>query len=310
MKILTTNKLTKKYDALNVVDEVSMTINKGDIYGLIGRNGAGKTTLLRMICGVTKPTSGSISIYDDELEIPQVEALKRIGSLLDYPSYDGDLTAYQNMKYMSQTIGYNNDDKLKKLLICVGLDPESKKPAKKFSLGMKQRLAIAMALIASPKILILDEPVNGMDPTGIFEIRELLMDLNRKCGVTILISSHLLAELTKMATCYGIMSNGKLVREIRGEELNEMSRPFIKVVVDDIKKAVPILAQTFTNGNDFQILPGNTIHIFKEDETISHIEDTFTMGGVKVTELAKCDGNLEEQLISMLGGPKSHDEIF
>ena len=310
MKILTTNKLTKKYDALNVVDEVSMTINKGDIYGLIGRNGAGKTTLLRMICGVTKPTSGSISIYDDELEIPQVEALKRIGSLLDYPSYDGDLTAYQNMKYMSQTIGYNNDDKLKKLLICVGLDPESKKPAKKFSLGMKQRLAIAMALIASPKILILDEPVNGMDPTGIFEIRELLLDLNQKCGVTIIISSHLLAELSKMATCYGVMANGRLIKEIRGEELQGMSRPFIKVVVSNIKKAVPIIAQTYPNGSHFDILPNNTIHIYKEDETISNIENILLEGGVSIKEVSKCEDNLEEQLIQMLGGVKEHEDIF
>ncbi len=310
MKAITTNKLTKVYKDAKVVDEVSLTLNKGDIYGLIGRNGAGKTTLLRMITGVAKPTSGSLSIYDDELELPQDEALKRIGSLIDFPSYDPSFTAYENMKFTATSIGIKDDERLKKLLVCVGLDPEDNKKAKNFSLGMKQRLAIAMALIGNPKILILDEPVNGMDPTGIYEIRELLMDLNRKCDVTILISSHLLAELTKMATCYGIMSNGKLVREIRGEELNEMSRPFIRVVVDDIKKAVPILAQTFVNGNDFQILPGNTIHIFKEDETISHIEDTFNMGGVKVTEVAKCDGNLEEQLISMLGGPKSHDEIF
>lgn len=310
MKILTTNKLTKKYDALNVVDEVSMTVQKGDIYGLIGRNGAGKTTLLRMICGVTKPSSGSISIYDDELEIPQEEALKRIGSLLDYPSYDGELSAFQNMKFMATSIGYKNDEKLKKLLQCVGLDPEDKKPARKFSLGMKQRLAIAISLIASPKILILDEPVNGMDPTGIFEIRELLLDLNTKCGVTIIISSHLLAELSKMATCYGVMANGRLIREIRGEELQGMSRPFINVVVNDIKKAVPIIAQNYPNGSHFDILPNNTIHIYKEDETISNVENMLLTGGIVVSEISRCDGDLEEQLINMLGGVKEHEDIF
>ena len=310
MKAITSNNLTKIYNNVSVVNGVSITVNKGDIYGLIGKNGAGKTTFLRMLTGVSKPTSGSFTFYDDGMDLNHNEALRRVGSLIDFPSYNPSLSAFKNMKYVSLALGINNDERLKKLLVCVGLDPNSKKVAKDFSLGMKQRLAIAMALIGNPKILILDEPVNGMDPTGIFEIRELLLDLNKRCGVTILISSHLLAELSKIATCYGILSNGKLIKEIRGEELKEMSRPFIKIVVDDIKKAVPIIAQTFLNNYDYQILPENTIHIFKEDETISHLESIFTTGGVKITEVSKCEGNLEEQLLSMLGGVKTQNEFF
>lgn len=246
MNVFETSHLTKKYGKNKVVlDDVNLTVREGDIYGLVGRNGAGKTTLIRILSGLATQTSGEVKINGATTADALAYERRKIGSIIDSPALSTHLTAIENMKSMGYAIGVTNEEKLKDILHKVGLDPNNPTKVKNYSLGMKQRLAIAIALIGDPSILILDEPVNGLDPTGIFEVRELLQRLNRD-GVTILISSHLLAELQKLATCYGIIEGGKLVKELRQSDLEELCRPYIKVVVDDLKIALTVVVETIT----------------------------------------------------------------
>ena len=245
MNVFETSHLTKKYGKNKVVlDDVNLTVREGDIYGLVGRNGAGKTTLIRILSGLATQTSGEVKINGATTADALAYERRKIGSIIDSPALSTHLTAIENMKSMGYAIGVTNEEKLKDILHKVGLDPNNPTKVKNYSLGMKQRLAIAIALIGDPSILILDEPVNGLDPTGIFEVRELLQRLNRD-GVTILISSHLLAELQKLATCYGIIEGGKLVKELRQSDLEELCRPYIKVVVDDLKIALNVVVENY-----------------------------------------------------------------
>lgn len=207
------------------------------------------------------------------------------------------------MKSMGYAIGVTNEEKLKDILHKVGLDPNNPTKVKNYSLGMKQRLAIAIALIGDPSILILDEPVNGLDPTGIFEVRELLQRLNRD-GVTILISSHLLAELQKLATCYGIIEGGKLVKELRQSDLEELCRPYIKVVVDDLKIALNVVVENY-HAHDFEILPYNTLALYDLSKDVPTVAKMFSDANVSVLGISECQGDLESTFISLMGGIKN-----
>lgn len=304
MNVFETSHLTKKYGKNKVVlDDVNLTVREGDIYGLVGRNGAGKTTLIRILSGLATQTSGEVKINGATTADALAYERRKIGSIIDSPALSTHLTAIENMKSMGYAIGVTNEEKLKDILHKVGLDPNNPTKVKNYSLGMKQRLAIAIALIGDPSILILDEPVNGLDPTGIFEVRELLQRLNRD-GVTILISSHLLAELQKLATCYGIIEGGKLVKELRQSDLEELCRPYIKVVVDDLKIALNVVVENY-HAHDFKILPYNTLALYDLSKDVPTVAKMFSDANVSVLSISECQGDLESTFISLMGGIKN-----
>lgn len=289
------------------MNDVSFTVKAGDIYGLVGRNGAGKTTLIRLILGLCEPASGTISLNGAMSREGLAFERKKIGAIVDKPSFEPHLSALQNLKAAALAQGIRNDEKLKAILNVVGLNPNDRLPAKNFSLGMKQRLAIGIALLNEPRVLILDEPVNGLDPTGIFEVRELLYHLNKEKGVTILISSHLLAELGKLATCYGIMDKGKLVKELRGSDLDQLSRPFIKLIVGDLKRALNVIVENFS-AHDFEILPYNTIAIYDLEKGVAGVAAMMSEANVPVLQISQCEGDLEATFITMMGGLSHENE--
>ncbi len=301
MVVFETKNLVKTYKNKNVVDNVNIKINNGEIYGLIGKNGAGKTTLIRMLLGLTDPNSGSISICGTESKSGLEVERHKIGAIVEQPAFIPHLSALDNLTVIAKSVQKADKEKLKQLLQFVGLNADDKKRAKDFSLGMKQRLSLAMALVCEPSILILDEPQNGLDPTGIFEVRELLQRLNQEKGVTILISSHLLGELSKLATCYGIMDNGKIIREMRGSDLQELCRPFIKIVVDDLKRAIPIILDNYS-AQDFEILPFNTIALYNLKFDVAEVATLMRDNGVIVKNMALTEGDLESTFITMIGG--------
>ncbi|WP_243425779.1 MULTISPECIES: ABC transporter ATP-binding protein [Faecalicatena] len=214
--ILKTNHLTKRYGHRAVVENLSMTIHQGDIYGFIGKNGAGKTTLIRMVTGLAAPSDGSIQLFGSG---SLLEGRRRIGTVIEAPAFYPGMTARENIIAFSRLQGLRDFSHVEELLELVGLDHTGKKKCRNFSLGMKQRLAIAIALIGDPKLLILDEPTNGLDPEGMKEVRDLILKLNQERGITVLVSSHILGELSKFATRYGIIHHGKLIEEFTEEDL-------------------------------------------------------------------------------------------
>ncbi len=296
-----TTHLSKSFGSHKVLDDVNICVREGDIYGLVGRNGAGKTTLIKILLGLANPTEGQISINGATTKDALCYERKKIGSIIDSPSLILHMTALDNMKAVSLSMGVFDLEKSRELLHKVGLDPDNPTKVKNYSLGMKQRLAIAIALIDDPKVLVLDEPVNGLDPTGIFEVRELLQRLNREDNVTILISSHLLAELGKLATCYGVIEKGKLVKEMRESDLEMLCRPYIKVVVGDLKVALNVVVENF-HAEDFEILPYNTLAIYDLSKSIPEVAGLFSNANCPIMSITQCEGDLESTFISMMGG--------
>ncbi|MNW26197.1 Daunorubicin/doxorubicin resistance ATP-binding protein DrrA [compost metagenome] len=224
--IVSTRKLTKQYGRVNVVDQLNLEIREGEIYGFLGPNGAGKSTTLKMLLGLTRPTAGEVHIFGQDLARQRQSILRRIGSLIESPSYYSHLTGLENMKVVQQ-LRNGSDQEVKDALQLVRLDSQQDKKVGHYSLGMKQRLAIAMALVGSPRLLILDEPTNGLDPAGLQEMRELIQILASRYGITILISSHLLSEIEQLATSVGIIHHGSLIFQGSVAALQERSRPDI-----------------------------------------------------------------------------------
>lgn len=293
--ILETYNLTKRFGEKIAVNNVSMNIKLGDIYGFIGKNGAGKTSTMKLILGLSFPDSGQIKLFNGE---PLDQARKKIGSLIEAPGLYKNCTAYENMKRFAILYGGTNAD-IKDLLNTVGLGKTGNKRVGNFSLGMRQRLGIAIALLGNPDLLVLDEPINGLDPEGIKEIREIILTLNREKGVTFLISSHLLDELAKIVTRYGIINNGSLVEQITADELNERCQSGLKVVVDDPKRADAILRQ---NIPDVKIKPcDNTLMLFSHYEDAGKINTLLVKNNICVSELAVQHGGFEEYFIERIG---------
>lgn len=291
--VIQTISLTKKYGTKIAVDKISLNVRKGDIYGLIGKNGAGKTTLMKLLLGLIYEDDGQINLFNStSLEKERV----KIGSLIEAPAFYKNETAFENLKRFSLLSPTSNEE-IHNLLKLVGLDNTGKKKVGAFSLGMKQRLGIALALLGKPELLILDEPINGLDPSGIKEIRDIILDLNSK-GVTFLISSHLLDELGKIATNYGIVSNGKLVEEITSEELNQKCRTSLKITVDDPLKAVSIITK---NHPEIQLEHlDNIIRIFSIIEDTSIIVEMLVKQGVRVYEIRNENQNIEDFFIERM----------
>lgn len=293
--IIETNGLTKKFGSKVAVNKVDMHIKKGDIYGFIGANGAGKTTLMKMLLGLTRVTQGEIKLFGStNLDVMR----KRIGSLIEAPGLYKNCTAMENMKRIS-ILTNSKVGEIKELLEFVGLADVGKKKVGKFSLGMKQRLGIAIALLGNPEVLILDEPINGLDPEGIKEIRDTILKLNKERGVTFLISSHLLDELSKITTRYGIINNGILVDEIETNELEMKSRHSLTFKVSDIIKACDILKENNYLTN-YDIKDDNIIMYDHLDEA-ALINKLLVTNDILVSEIKSNTTNLEDYFIERMG---------
>lgn len=297
--ILSTNNLTKRYGKQNALDNVSIHIKKGDIYGLIGKNGAGKTTLLRIISGLASAASGEYSIFGKNPQ--EMKGLQsRIGILVENPGIYPDMTAYQNVRTKCLELGIRDKNVPNELLKLVNLSYTGKKPAGKFSLGMRQRLGMAMALAGNPDIVILDEPINGLDPEGIIEVREMITKLNHELGITFIISSHILEELAKTATVFGIINNGVMVEEITTEKLSEKCESRIELMTDDAAKACTILeGMGFTN---YKVLENGFINIYEQLERTGDITMELALKGIKTTHISIANKSLEEYYVELVGG--------
>lgn len=300
--ILETKNLEKKYKKFKAISNLNMHIPKGAIYGLIGKNGAGKTTLIRLICGLQKPTAGTYSIYGISNEDKKIiDARKRIGAIIETPSLCLDMTAEDNLKEQYKVIGLPNYDDLSTLLKLVRLDETGKKTAKHFSLGMKQRLGLAIALVGNPDFLILDEPINGLDPEGIIELRELILKLNKERGITFLISSHYLDELSKIATCYGFINNCKIVKEISSEELEQDFRKRIQLNVSNVKECVKYLEEI---NMPYKVISNETIDIY-EKINVSELVIALSKRDCTVNEFSEKGESLENYYLNLIGGAEN-----
>ena len=297
MNVLQTDGLTKVYSDTKVVDGVSLTVNQGDIYGFVGKNGAGKTTFIRMILGLTGITDGSFRLFDGE---NISSAKKRVGSLIESPAIFRNMTAKQNLDIYCTMLGTDKKT-IPDILKTVGLSDTGRKKSGDFSLGMKQRLGIAIALIGNPDFLILDEPINGLDPTGIVDIRELLLDLKNQ-SKTIFISSHILGELEKIATCYGIISSGKLVEEITSQELAEKCGSRTVITVSDTAKSVEIIAKILNTGSENIECDKNNIFVKSKIDNIGELTNALFNAGVTVSGISNDENSAEKYFIRKMEG--------
>lgn len=293
--VIRTENLTKKFGKKIAVNAVNLNIVQGDIYGFIGKNGAGKTTTMKMLLGMSVPTSGSIELFGSS-ELNKQRA--RIGSLIEAPGLYKNCTAFENMKRFAILSG-DTDERIKEILEFVGLGDVGKKTVKAFSLGMKQRLGIAIALLGNPELLVLDEPINGLDPAGIKEIRDLILQLNREKKITVLVSSHLLDELSKVVTKYGIINNGDLIEEITAEELNMRCRKYLSIGVDDTKKAMEVVREIM-QGVTVEAEAG-AVKVYSEVEDRAGLLEKLVKAGVKVSEIYDKQGGFEEYFIKRIG---------
>ena len=297
--ILTTENLGKQYRHFKALNGLAMHVPKGSIYGFVGRNGAGKTTLIRLICGLQEPTTGSFTLYGiKNADKNIVKSRRRMGAVVETPSIYLDMTAEDNLKEQYRVLGLPSFDGIPDLLKLVGLENTGKKKAKNFSLGMKQRLGIAVALAGDPDFLVLDEPTNGLDPQGIIEMRELILKLNRERQITVLISSHILDELSRLATHYGIIDAGRMVKELSAEELEAACRKCMRVTVSDTKPLVRVLDGM---GVDYKILSQTQADVFAK-LNITQLTLALSKDVCELQEVQERDESLESYFVSLVGG--------
>lgn len=297
--VLTTSGLSKTYRNFKALDNFSMHVPKGAIYGFVGRNGAGKTTLIRLICGLQNPTAGTYSVYGRENGDKNIsESRRRMGAIVETPSIYGNLTAEENLKEQYRVLGLPADRGITELLTLVGLEKTGKKKAKNFSLGMKQRLSIAVALAGDPDFLVLDEPINGLDPQGIIEVRELILKLNKERQITVLISSHILDEMSRLATHYGFIDHGRMVREISAEELEKVCRKSVRVRVTDTK----VLARVLDDRKiEYNIVSDQEADIFTKIQ-VTDLAVTLAKENCQILTMEEKDESLESYFVSLVGG--------
>lgn len=299
--ILKTNNLIKTYNGKEVISNVSMNIKKGEIYGFLGPNGAGKTTIMKMITNLIKPTSGEIEIFGEKLTNTSYELLKRLGTIIEYPVFYEKLTARENLDLHCEYMGYYDKKAIDKALELVNLKNINNKPVKDFSLGMKQRLGIARAITTKPELLILDEPINGLDPIGIKELRNLFKMLSKQYGITILISSHILGEIEQMADTIGVINNGKLIKEVSMDSIRKNNTEYIELVTNDCKKATYVLSNTL-NISNFKVVDNNLIRIYEDNISQSVILKTLIINDIVIKEITTRNISLEDYFLSLLNG--------
>lgn len=299
--VLTTNALNKSYGHFKALNGLSMNVPKGSIYGFVGKNGAGKTTLIRLICGLQEPTSGSYTLYGRKNTDKDItKSRRRIGAVVETPSIYLEMTAEDNLKQQYLILGLPSFDGLKDILKLVGLENTGKKKAKNFSLGMRQRLGIAIALVGDPDFLLLDEPVNGLDPQGIIEVRELILRLNRERQITVLISSHILDELSKFATYYGFIDNGHIIKEMSSEELDAACRKCVRIEVSDTKALARVLDKM---GIEYAIISDSQADAYAK-LNVSQLVMALAEENCEIISIQERDESLESYYVSLVGSGK------
>ena len=293
------NGISKKYGKYTALSDVNMEIPKGAIYGFVGKNGAGKTTLIRIMCGLQKPSSGFYELLGKTVDDPDIaKARRRVGAVVEAPAIYKDMTARDNLIQQCLMLGLPDFNSVDELLSLVGLADTGKKKARNFSLGMRQRLGIAVALCGNPDFIILDEPINGLDPQGIIEIRELILKLNRERGITFLISSHILDELSKIATNYGFIDNGHIVRQMSSNELKNECRKSVRMKVSDVGLLTKIMEE---KGIEYKVISNNTADVYSELNFSTIAKDCDNVGCTIIT-MEEHDESLEAFYLSLLGG--------
>ena len=301
--VLKTNALCKHYKDFKALNGLTMNVPKGSIYGFVGKNGAGKTTLIRLVCGLQLPTSGSFELYGVEHSDKEIsKSRRRMGAVVETPSIYLDMTAEDNLKQQYRILGMPSFDGISELLKLVGLENTGRKRAKNFSLGMRQRLGIAVALCGNPDFLVLDEPINGLDPQGIIEIRELILKLNREQKITVLISSHILDELSRLATHYGFIDSGRIVREMSAEELEAACRKCMRITVSNTAVLASVLDEMRL---EYSVIDDKTADIYAKPN-ITQLSLALAKDGCEVLSVEEHDESLESFYISLVGG-ESHE---
>lgn len=296
--ILQTHRLTKTIGGRNIVENINIHVKKGEIYGFLGPNGAGKTTVMKMLTNLWKPTDGTIELFDVPLRPDSYEVLKRIGSIIEFPVFYDHMTGYENLKLHCEYMGYYKHGSIEDALEMLNLKEAADKKVKAYSLGMKERLGIARAILCKPELLILDEPTNGLDPAGIKQIRDLLKGLSSEFGITIFISSHILSEIESIADTIGIINHGKLIQEISMDEIEQMNLAYIEVTVADVKKASLVLTDHFGTSN-FKITDNGAIRIYDSRISVQEISKTFALQDVEVLSLGRKAETLEDYFLKI-----------
>jgi ABC-2 type transport system ATP-binding protein len=294
--IIQASGLAKSYGNKKVLHDVAFTINKGDIYGLVGKNGAGKTTIMRILTGLQMPSEGNISYGFDK------NRLGAVGALVELPSIYSNKSAYENIKFQYINLGLKVDNSINDILTLVGLANTGKKPAGKFSLGMRQRLGIAMAMVGNPDVLVLDEPINGLDPQGIIGVRDLLLKLNREKGMTIIISSHILSELSKLATRFAFIDDGKIIRECTQYDIEHAGEKLMIISCDKPAEYCSMLTAKGLNAETVTNPDKVTIH---GEADITEVVLLARDGGIKITDFRTVETDLEEFYVGVVGGNKN-----
>ncbi len=297
--VLRTNALAKSYKGFKALNNLTMNVPKGAIYGFVGKNGAGKTTLIRLICGLQEPTSGEYELYGRKNTDRDItKSRRRMGAVVETPSIYLDMTAEENLRQQYRILGLPSFDGLSDILELVGLEHAGKKKAKNFSLGMRQRLGIAVALAGDPDFLVLDEPANGLDPQGIIEIRELILKLNQQLQVTVLISSHILDELSKFATHYGFIDGGRIVKEISAEELEAVCGKCVRLEVSSTKALARVLDAMKI---EYKILSDVTADVYAK-VNLSHLSTALGKENCELISAQEREESLESYYVSLVGG--------
>ena len=298
--IVKTTKLTKTYGQMNALKNADISIRQGSIYGLVGNNGAGKTTFLKILSGQIHATEGSFVLMGADDERGYKKVRKRTGAIIENPGFYPKLTARQNLEYYRIQRGIPGRKTVDRMLEQVGLTAAAKKKFENLSLGMKQRLGLALALMGEPELLILDEPINGLDPSGIIEIRNLLLKLNQEKNITILISSHILTELENIATDYGFLNKGELIEQVTAERLREKCRTFLEIKVTDAERYAALL-ETEMLCTNYKVLPGNCIHIMERVENVSDYSALAVNHGIGLLAFEMKEINLENYYMNLVG---------
>jgi ABC-2 type transport system ATP-binding protein len=299
--IIRTRSVTKTFQEKEAVSDVSMAVKKGEIYGFLGPNGAGKTTLMKMLAGLVKPSKGSIEIFGEYMTHSSYGILKRMGSIIEYPIFYDKLTAWENLELHCAYMGFTDKGAIERVLDMVNLSGTGQKPVKEFSLGMKQRLGIARAIMTNPEFLILDEPINGLDPVGICEMRDLFKKLSSEYGFTLLISSHILAEIEQIADTIGVISNGRLIKEVSMEQIRRQNSEYVELVVDDCSKVTRILNEQLGLSN-MEATSGSRVKVYENGVPQGLISKTLILNGVAIEEIYKKNSSLEDYFLTLING--------
>lgn len=305
--ILQTDHLTKRIDGKEIVTDVNLHIKKGEIYGFLGPNGAGKTTVMKMLTNLWKPTEGRIELFGETLTTQSYEVLKRIGSIIEFPVFYDHMTGYDNLKMHCEYMGYYHHGSIENALDMLELSEAAKRPVKNYSLGMKERLGIARAILCRPELLILDEPTNGLDPAGMKQIRSLLKMLCTEYGITIMLSTHILSEIEPVADTVGVIHHGRMIQEISMKEIEQMSLAYIELTTTDTERAACVMNDKLGLTN-FKILENGEVRIYDVSVSMQELSKTLALNDVAVTALGRKTDNLENYFLKITAEEgKNHD---